>query len=214
MVHHVVIVAECPQLWKSLHKIRILSGSDGNCCATNQSHSQISSQYIFYEIVSYLNRFDANKSYVPSSVYVEIYDSSSCKFVPLLRSRLKEDQSTISNSEKCASNSSHPPCSLNGTRFRCIIHIAKESSCYNSSHGNSREGPLLLIKGRFFDYNPHGMDFAGKTLIVKEESNNKDENGTGLNVWDGSLLLARYLEQHPSKVRDIRISERYFAENP
>jgi hypothetical protein len=207
MVHHVVIVAECPQLWKHLHKIRILSGSDGNC-ATKQSNSQISSRYIFYEIVSYLNKFDAKKSYVPSSVYVEIYDSSSCKFVPLLRSsRSKEDQSTISDSDRCTSNSSHPPCSLNGTRFRCIIHIEKESSCYNSSHdGNSREGPLLLMKGRFFDYNPHGMNFAGNILIVKEESNNKDENGTGLNVWDGSLLLARYLEQYPSKVRDIHIS--------
>jgi hypothetical protein len=63
--------------------------------------------------------------------------------------------------------------------------------------------PLLQIKGRYFDYNPNGMGFAGTRLIIKEESNNKDENGTGLNVWDGSLLLARYLEKNPSKVGEM-----------
>ena len=49
------------------------------------------------------------------------------------------------------------------------------------------------------------MDYAGKTLIVKEEVNNREEDGTGLNVWDGSLLLARYLEQNPEKVRLVTL---------
>lgn len=179
MVHHLVIViAECPQLWKNLHKIRI-----NYDCATKQHFSPLSSsQDILYGIVSYLNKFDQTKSYVPSNVYVEIYNDSSCRFVPLLGSK------------------------LDGTRFRCIIHIVhletfSQQPPYDSSNTNVE--PLLQIKGRYFDYNPNGMGFAGTRLIIKEESNNKDENGTGLNVWDGSLLLARYLEKNPSKVGEM-----------
>eukprot|EP00557_Chaetoceros_sp_GSL56_P009840 CAMPEP_0176480870 /NCGR_PEP_ID=MMETSP0200_2-20121128/2509_1 /TAXON_ID=947934 /ORGANISM="Chaetoceros sp., Strain GSL56" /LENGTH=279 /DNA_ID=CAMNT_0017877021 /DNA_START=146 /DNA_END=982 /DNA_ORIENTATION=- len=154
-----------------------------------QEHTPISSHDVLDQIVSYLNKIDERKSYAPSNVHVEIYNYSHCKFVPLVKNEL-DDQ--------CGKR-----------RIRCIIQIQmEEPSQQKSQHdGNASGEQILLLTGRYFNYDPNGIDFAGTTLIVKEESNNKDEDGTGLNVWDGSLLLARYLEKNPSKVRGKSVLE-------
>ncbi|KAL7550423.1 hypothetical protein ACHAWF_013663 [Thalassiosira exigua] len=64
--------------------------------------------------------------------------------------------------------------------------------------------------GRFYPFDESGIEFAGKTLMIKEaqnESNGGQDGGTGLNVWDGSLLLARYLEKKPDIVRNKMVLE-------
>lgn len=78
-----------------------------------------------------------------------------------------------------------------GTKIRCVVQ------CFVNSENNGN----LLIKGRYFKYCPDGVEFSGKWLVVKEDVNN--QMGTGLNVWDGALLLSRYLEKIPSKVRRL-----------
>jgi len=63
---------------------------------------------------------------------------------------------------------------------------------------------------RFYPFDDSGIPFAGKNLVIKEttnRSNGGEDGGTGLNVWDGSLLLARYLEKRPEIVRNKTVLE-------
>ena len=43
----------------------------------------------------------------------------------------------------------------------------------------------------FFPFDDSGIFFSGTTLVIKEMQNHASEidGGSGLNVWDGSLLL-------------------------
>lgn len=45
----------------------------------------------------------------------------------------------------------------------------------------------LKIKGNFFPYDSSNIKIAGKSLILRKIHNR--DIGTGLNLWDGSLLL-------------------------
>mmetsp|Transcript_19187 Transcript_19187/g.55842 ORF Transcript_19187/g.55842 Transcript_19187/m.55842 type:complete len:206 (+) Transcript_19187:43-660(+) len=84
-----------------------------------------------------------------------------------------------------------------GSRVRSVIH-GMESSARKTELGpknsvsDRRDDRLaeekLAIQGRFFPYDPDGIDYAGMRLVVKEMPNNQSDE-TGLNVWDGSLLL-------------------------
>ena len=68
----------------------------------------------------------------------------------------------------------------------------------------------LIFHLSFFPFDELGIDIAGSNVVVKERHNNANEvedGGTGLNVWDGSLLLARYLECRPELVRDKAVIE-------
>mmetsp|Transcript_13538 Transcript_13538/g.32792 ORF Transcript_13538/g.32792 Transcript_13538/m.32792 type:complete len:248 (+) Transcript_13538:117-860(+) len=70
--------------------------------------------------------------------------------------------------------------------------------------------PLLAIMGRFYPFDDSGIPFASKMLVIKEmqnQSNVGGDGGTGLNVWDGSLLLARYLEKRPDLVMGKTVLE-------
>ena len=58
--------------------------------------------------------------------------------------------------------------------------------------------PLLAICGRFFPFSEDGIPFGGRNIIVHERSNQ---------VWDGALLLARYLEKSPDLVRNNTVLE-------
>lgn len=73
----------------------------------------------------------------------------------------------------------------------------------------SEPAPLLAIMGRFYPFDDSGIPFAGTTLVIKEKTNPNggDDGGTGLNVWDGSLLLARYLEKRPEIVKNKTVLE-------
>ena len=68
----------------------------------------------------------------------------------------------------------------------------------------------LIFYLSFFPFDELGIDIAGSNVVVKERHNNANEvedGGTGLNVWDGSLLLARYLECRPELVKDKAVIE-------
>ena len=132
---------------------------------------------IHEHIVTYLLKENGGGS---DEVMVEAYHPDG-NFVPLLDPRIEDDFLDAF-----------------GTRLRCIIHIQNNNSSDTTDHETK-----LMIKGRHFDYNPNGMEYAGKNLVIKEVVNNQDEDGTGLNVWDGSLLLARYLEKFPEKVSPL-----------
>jgi predicted nicotinamide N-methyase len=53
--------------------------------------------------------------------------------------------------------------------------------------------PPLLIKGREFD-TASGIEISGKIIKIADYSGNR-EAGTGLNTWDGSVVLAKYFER-------------------
>uniref|UniRef100_A0A7S1ZER4 Calmodulin-lysine N-methyltransferase n=2 Tax=Trieres chinensis TaxID=1514140 RepID=A0A7S1ZER4_TRICV len=96
-----------------------------------------------------------------------------------------------------------------GKRIRCIVSDLPPSLVGfggDEGRGGGATGELPAIAGRFFPYDPDGIDYAGGKLVVKEIENNRS-NGTGLNVWDGALLLARYLEKHPDRVCSKRVLE-------
>jgi len=63
----------------------------------------------------------------------------------------------------------------------------------------------LKIKGKFFPYDSSNIKIAGKSLALREIHNR--DIGTGLNLWDGSLLLARYLEALPDHVKSKSVLE-------
>mmetsp|Transcript_22503 Transcript_22503/g.47070 ORF Transcript_22503/g.47070 Transcript_22503/m.47070 type:complete len:289 (-) Transcript_22503:1491-2357(-) len=79
--------------------------------------------------------------------------------------------------------------------------------------GSNNNVPILALMGRFFPFDPeNGIPFATSTLVIKESQNRNHavddgDGGTGLNVWDGALLLARYLEKKSQIVEGKRILE-------
>lgn len=139
-----------------------------------------------------------------ASVVVEAYDRRSDQFVPLMRDDIRD----IDAAPRF------------GGRVRCVIRGLNCFSCQgdhpvgsegSESAGGLRDGggshdAVLAIQGRFFPYDPNGIEYAGGRLAVREVPNNQSD-GTGLNVWDGALLLARYLEACPDKVRCKRVLE-------
>lgn len=64
---------------------------------------------------------------------------------------------------------------LGTTRLRCFLIR------------NQQEAPVLAINGRFFEYD-NGMVVVNTRLVV-DETPNIPGAGTGLNVWDGAVLL-------------------------
>jgi len=60
------------------------------------------------------------------------------------------------------------------------------------AESESEPAPLLAIMGRFYPFDDSGMPFADTTLVIKEMQNHcsgGEDGGTGLNVWDGALLM-------------------------
>ena len=90
-----------------------------------------------------------------------------------------------------------------GPKPKLIVQVRsrnRETTC---------DEPPLAIMGRFYSYTAEDGVTIGnnKTLRVHEESNRKNA-GTGVNVWDGALLLAHYLDkQLPNLVRNKRVLE-------
>lgn len=83
------------------------------------------------------------------------------------------------------------------------IHITiTDRLCKQNDH-------ILSIKGRFFDRSKGLLlrnHLAQETrILIQEEA--KAELGTGLNTWDGSILLAKYLEKFPEIILNKNILE-------
>jgi hypothetical protein len=54
-------------------------------------------------------------------------------------------------------------------------------------------GEILLLPGKRFPFNfSSGFEVGGRTVVVHERPNTG--LGTGLTVWDGAVVLAKYLE--------------------
>jgi predicted nicotinamide N-methyase len=89
------------------------------------------------------------------------------------------------------------------------IRYKKEMSTYEPPVDSS-SGCRLLLMGRFFPFDSEGISFADTTLTIKEAQNSShigEDGGTGLNVWDGAMLLARYIEKVPNIVKNKRVIE-------
>jgi len=91
-----------------------------------------------------------------------------------------------------------------------LFAMAESNQIESSEDADEEPAPLLAICGRFFPFNEDGIPFANRKIIVHEKSNQanvEDDGGTAFNVWDGALLLARYLEKSPDIVRDKTMLE-------
>eukprot|EP00550_Attheya_septentrionalis_P002531 CAMPEP_0198286020 /NCGR_PEP_ID=MMETSP1449-20131203/5201_1 /TAXON_ID=420275 /ORGANISM="Attheya septentrionalis, Strain CCMP2084" /LENGTH=432 /DNA_ID=CAMNT_0043983639 /DNA_START=143 /DNA_END=1438 /DNA_ORIENTATION=+ len=143
---------------------------------------------------------------------VEVYVERSSQFVSLLDPTLFHNTRIVPH--------------VLGTRLRCIIshlhdHIPNHA---NTNSQSEQSTPPAALMGRYYPYDPHqGMDITMfdnhntndenkgnktvHTVVVKEMANNLEEDGTGLNVWDGAILLAKYLEARPNKVKGQRVLE-------
>lgn len=63
---------------------------------------------------------------------------------------------------------------------------------------------LLSIKGRMFDITT-GLSINDQVLLINEDQ--AAHLGTGLNTWDGSVILAKYFECNQHLIKDKRILE-------
>jgi hypothetical protein len=81
-----------------------------------------------------------------------------------------------------------------GTRLRIYVTTKKEDASGTKIHKPK------AIMGRYYSYDAEeGLMIANVTLKVHQVENHTA--GTGMNVWDGAVLLARYLEMNPALVR-------------
>jgi hypothetical protein len=60
--------------------------------------------------------------------------------------------------------------------------------------------PILQIEGRAFNLNPEGIEINHLYLPIHESVEGR-EQGTGLNTWDGAVVLAKYLETSQGRSR-------------
>ena len=100
-----------------------------------------------------------------------------------------------------------------GTRLRIHVQIIiSSSSSTTTSRKMNHQNNMIVsepkaIMGRFYSYDAsQGLQIRGQTLKVQEMSNQQNA-GTGINVWDGALLLAYYLERRPDLVESKRVLE-------
>ena len=97
---------------------------------------------------------------------VHIYHPSKHKYISLLTESLK--------------NTNILP--IFGKRVQCLVVQKSHTDPHSSS------SPLTIM-GRFYPYDPNrGMEYAGTILRVEDLPNNQSSE-TGLNIWDGALLL-------------------------
>src|SRR6056300_626591 len=90
------------------------------------------------------------------------------------------------------------------------IRYRREMATYEPPIDDTSSTPILAIMGRFFTFSSDGIPFAGTTLIIKEAQNSShigEDGGTGLNVWDGAMLLTRYIEKLPNIVKKKKVIE-------
>jgi hypothetical protein len=71
-----------------------------------------------------------------------------------------------------------------GSRLKLLVRLTNDE--HNSE---SKKEDIKAIMGRFYPFDAsEGLVIAGKTLQIQEVSNQQNA-GTGVNVWDGALLL-------------------------
>lgn len=112
-----------------------------------------------------------------STMLVDIYDASQSAYVSLIgnsNTDVLEEENIVERF---------------GTRLR--IHVKIITNNNTSTHDDfvKNNNKPKAIMGRFYEYNAvQGITVAGHQLRVQELSNQQNA-GTGVNVWDGALLL-------------------------
>ncbi|CAB9507168.1 Protein-lysine methyltransferase METTL21E [Seminavis robusta] len=110
---------------------------------------------------------------------VQVYDNNTNSYVSIPLLSEDDDDPTIMDVTRRF-----------GTRLR--IHVTTTTNGQHNNNNNQPEPPKAIM-GRYYSYNPkQGILIAGIPLRVQETTL---QNATGGNVWDGALLLARYLEK-------------------
>mmetsp|Transcript_1350 Transcript_1350/g.1819 ORF Transcript_1350/g.1819 Transcript_1350/m.1819 type:complete len:379 (+) Transcript_1350:27-1163(+) len=204
----IIVAVECPQLWNNkLRKLRIYHLIPTENKKGEQVHNNTYTgrclhrdiiQYVQSEVQSHDGDYDddhTNPKIIEkerdynfksdSSSSIEIYNPDESQFESI----------TGQNVIDCDIVKKY------GTRCRCILNLETKKIT------NADNDDLIpKIMGRYFSYDPDGMDYADQVLIIKEYVNSQID-GTGLNVWDGALLLALYLERSPCKIQSKSVLE-------
>ena len=203
----VIALVECPQIWNKAHKIRIQVRNKGELNnisddSAGGDHSvgmdavsrkaTLTAKECSQQIMHYI-RDNSDRSESESGSGSNLQDSD-------IRINVYHPNGDLMSLLDPSIAENEVEDTFGTTRIRCVVDLCNTTGLCLTEDNNSNSRDVLLLKGRYFDYNPNGMDYAGKTLIVREQVNNREEDGTGLNVWDGSLLLARYLERNPEHV--------------
>jgi predicted nicotinamide N-methyase len=147
---------------------------------------------------------------------IEVYDNKSHAFVRLdtvahvaalgtkLRASLK-----IRHSDQDESDGKHSTVlAITGRYFPYDPETGIVAVRLPAAHQHQSKSPNSFESDESEDISngdAHALDSRIIELVVKEKVN--AGLGTGLNVWDGSLLLARFLERHSALVKDKRILE-------
>ena len=90
-----------------------------------------------------------------------------------------------------------------GTRIQIHVTLRHHHHQQQQSTNHSTTTPTpKAIAGRYYSYDVEkGLMIANVALQVQQIEN--QTVGTGMNVWDGAVLLANYLEKNPKLVRPI-----------
>ena len=87
-----------------------------------------------------------------------------------------------------------------------FLSILISNIIYHNSNNNTINSPRLAIKGRLFDINTNGLTIH-KQVIKINEGISTAHLGTGLNTWDCSIILAKYLESNRYLIKDKLVLE-------
>ena len=184
-----------------LHRVRIYQHdlASSSTCTGQDLYQAIMKQCYNDDHTMDDDKCNSSPSFTASvpSCHIEIYNSKTSQFESIFHS----DNNKYENNDESYKSD---VVKHYGNRIRCILHYddndekGTSSACNNINNNhdsnlhqnmNTRQtSTLLQIMGRYFPYDSNGISFAGKKLIVKEIINNKID-GTGLNVWDGAMLL-------------------------
>ena len=181
----IVAAVDCPEIWDlKINKIHITKDIILSCHTiatgerkTSSFTSVVCTGYDLHRIVArsvYENALACIESDIDKTK-VEIYDDDSSKFLSLT------DNDVMKNCDIVLRF---------GKRVRCTVSNVRIGAFKEATDGLDKHTGVnpLAIMGRFYTYNPNGIQFAEKKLVVKEIPNNC-AGVTGLNVWDGALLL-------------------------
>lgn len=83
------------------------------------------------------------------------------------------------------------------------VVVGRFISCYLAVGRHNKEAPAL-IRGRAFDIT-EGFKLCGRTVSITDGT--QRSLGTGLNTWDGAVVLAKYLEKNSHVVSGKRVLE-------
>ena len=175
----ILVALECPHFWNGLKKRRVIL----TACSTGAALQTA----ILSECSTLLKeKRHAVDDLSETNASIEIYDTLTDTFASL---------ATEDNTARF------------GRTIRARLFLEAHSEEHDNEQASKENDEILALTGRFFPYDTETgvIPFHSKELVIFEVVNSGQ--GTGLNLWDGSFLLARYLEQNPVLVRGKGVLE-------